>query len=182
MEIEIWKDIPGYEGVYQASNLGNVRSLDRYVRQFTHGYEDTRYIKGVVLVQKIKNNGYLSVCLSNCNKQKHYSVHRLVWKAFNGEIPEGLVINHLNECKTDNRLCNLELVTAKENLNWGTSKQRLGVSKGKPVIQYDKDWNYIKEYVSASEAGRETGVNFSKIALVCNGKRNVAGGFIWKYK
>ena len=85
MEKEIWKDIPGYEGHYQASNFGKIRSL--------------KYSKVRILKPSKNGSGYHTVLLYLNNVAKNLSIHRLVWISFNGPIPEGLEINHLNEKK-----------------------------------------------------------------------------------
>lgn len=110
---EIWKDVLDYEGLYLVSNFGRVKSL----------------IKGIILKPGFKGRGYLCVNLCKDGKLKNFLVHRLVVEAFQGKIPEGLVVNHLNEIKTDNRLENLEICTHKENLNYGTSRARISASK-----------------------------------------------------
>lgn len=109
--IERWMAIKGYEGLYEISNLGNVRSL--------------WFGKRKILKQKKGKNGYYSVTLcKNGIKKKEFLVHRLVVISFLGPIPEGYVVNHLNENKLDNRLSNLEICTQKENTNYGTGIQR----------------------------------------------------------
>ena len=108
LEKEIWKDIPNYEG-YQVSNLGRVKSLER-IDALGHRLKEK-------ILKPQTNSRYYQVCLCKNSKVKKYFVHRLVWIAFNGTIPEGLQVNHINEVKTDNRLSNLNLMTAKENTN-----------------------------------------------------------------
>lgn len=111
MTKEEWRDIPGYENMFQASNLGNIRSLDRYVNHQRNG--KTLY-KGKILSMAISNVGYYHVALSKDGKSKGFTVHRLVCYAFFG-IKESLVINHKNGIKTDNRIENLEYCTQSEN-------------------------------------------------------------------
>ena len=168
MEKEIWKNIPGYEGHYQASNLGRIRSLKcNNVRILKLG----RSRDGYYLVQ---------LCLNNV--VKNAIVHRLVWEAFNRPIPEGLQINHLNEIKSDNRLENLSLCTAKENINYGTRTERVTKKLSKPVIQLDKQGNFIKEWPSSSEIQRQLGFAVSNIRKCCRNEIHSAYGFIWKQK
>lgn len=125
-EKEIWKAIPGFEG-YEASDLGRIRSLN-YRRS------------GKMKVLKAGfNRGYCWVRLSKDGKQKYFLVHRLVWISFRGPIPKGLQINHLNEDKSDNRLSNLEMVTAKQNINYGTRTERAAKAlKGKKFTEEHK--------------------------------------------
>lgn len=136
--IERWMAIKGYEGLYEISNLGNVRSLWFGNRK--------------ILKQKKGKNGYYSVTLcKNGIKKKEFLVHRLVVISFLGPIPEGYVVNHLNENKLDNRLSNLEICTQKENSNYGTAPQRRAkaisiANKGKkrPNIKTGKYLDLIK--------------------------------------
>ena len=113
---EIWKSIPGYEGKYEASNFGNIRSLN---------YNKTGKTK--IMKQRLAKNGYLRVTLG-FNKKKEYPVHVLIYKTFIGEIKEGMQVNHLNEIKTDNRLCNLSIVTPKENINYGNCIEKIRIA------------------------------------------------------
>ena len=103
-QIEVWKDVPNYNGVYQVSNLGNVRSFKKN--------------KVKILKQKKLNSGYLSAVLF-LKIRKYYSVHQLVAMAFLNHTPCGfkLVVNHKNFIKTDNRLENLEVITHRQNTN-----------------------------------------------------------------
>lgn len=168
MEKELWVDIPGYEGQeqYQVSNLGNVMSLN---------YRNTG--KHKLLKFHTTRKGYREVCIWENQKLKHYSVHHLVWEAFNGPIPEGMQINHIDEDKTNNRLENLSLVTPLENNLWGTRIERIG----KKVIQYDLNGNLVKVFKTISEAERDLGIYGTSITACCRGKVNTAGGFKWRY-
>lgn len=164
---EIWKPIKGFEGFYDVSNFGRVRSL---------------YRKEKILKSAKDKDGYLIVGLYKNGKGKTYMVHRLVWEAFRGSIPKGMQVNHINENKTDNRLENLELVTPKENCNWGMRNKKIGNANSIPVLQFSKDGKFIMEHPSAREAERQTEVFNNNICNCCKGKCKSAGGFIWKYK
>ena len=171
---EIWKDIPNYEGWYKVSNYGRIKSL---IRNTNNQYRKTERIL------KINTSGkYYRICLYKDSIKKYYLVHRLVWEAFNGPIPEGMQVNHINEVKTDNRLLNLNLMTCKENINWGTATERRTIKRSKRVIQLDLNGNFIKEYTSLSNVGRETSYYFQNISKCCLGKIPTAYGYIWKYK
>lgn len=178
--IEIWKDIKGFEGIYQASNLGRVKSLERIDAL-------GRKVKERILKPGLTNKGYYQVWLCKNSIKKKYFVHRLVWIAFNGRIPEGYEVNHINEVKTDNRLSNLNLMTAKENMNWGTrnarsAKKHINGKKSKAVLQFDLNDNFIKEYPSIRQVERELGFAQPNISACCNGKYKQMYGFKWKYK
>lgn len=116
---ELWKDIPGYEGHYQVSELGNVRSLDRTILYIRRGENRTMFLRGIVLKPILGSCNYLTVSLSDNNSAKTYRVHQLVAMAFLGHTPCGykLVVNHKNFDRTDNRVENLEIVTMRENGN-----------------------------------------------------------------
>lgn len=173
--IEEWKDIPNYEGIYQISNLGRVKSLNRVNAR---GYE----LKEKILKLWISNNGYFRVALWKNSKIRNYLVHRLVYEAFNGSIPEEYEVNHINEIKTDNRLSNLNLMTCKENINFGTRNERISKKLSKAVLQFDLQDNFIKEFPSTHQVERETGFNQSYICACCKGKQKTAYNYKWKYK
>lgn len=178
---EIWKDILGFEGLYQVSNYGRVKSLER---------SDAigRKRKERILKPQLNNNGYYLVPLWKQSIGKAYQVHRLVWSAFNGPIPEGYEINHLDESPVNNALSNLSLVTHKKNVNYGTRNERAGkVLKNrkdlsKSVMQYDLQDNFVKEYASTHQAERETGFAQQNICACCKGKLKQVYGYKWKYK
>ena len=181
---EEWRDIKGYEGLYQISNLGRIKSFDKVIAQKNNS---TAIKKGRILKPSTSHSGYYQIVLSKQSIRKSYKVHRLIWLAFYGSIPEGYEVNHINEIKTDNRLSNLNLMTHKENCNWGTGIERchnqlINGKCSKSVLQFDLNDNFIKEYSSINQAKRETGFNSSDISSCCKGKRKTAHGFKWKYK
>ena len=184
MSNEIWKDIKGFEGLYQVSNLGRVKSLKRF-RKGKNG--SLVPVKEKILKPRMLNSGYYIVHLCKNSIQKWYQVHRIVYEAFNGSISEGLQVNHINEVKTDNRLSNLNLMTCKENINYGTgierrAKKQIKGKKSKPVLQFDLNDNFIKEYPSTHQAERETGFSQGNIVNCCKGRCKTAYNYIWKYK
>ena len=165
---EIWKDIKDYEGLYQVSNWGRVKSI--------------KFGKERILKQHINiKGGYYYVCLLKNGKHKNYYVHRLVAEAFipnSYNLPQ---VNHRDENKLNNNVDNLEWCTNEYNHNYGTINERISQSQSKPVLQYDLNGNLIKEWKSVNECGRN-GFNQGDICKCCNGKRKTAKGFIWVYK
>ena len=121
-EQELWKDIDGYEGRYQASNRGRIRSLNRI---FTNCRGRKQSFRERILKPENVFDGYERVCLSKNGRYKHFRVATLVYEAFNGSIPEGLEIDHINGDRTDNRLENLRVCTHKVNCNNPITRERI---------------------------------------------------------
>ena len=167
--VEIWKDILGYEGLYQVSNLGNVMSF---------------WGKTPKLLRAGKSSsGYLFVILSNHNKsRKNFKIHRLVAQAFLPNPNNYPQVNHKDENPLNNNVSNLEFCTQQYNNQYGTRLERVSRALSKPVLQFDKNGIFINEYPSIKDAARKTGVNQGDIVWVCRGKLKTAGGYIWKYK
>ena len=190
MENEVWKDIEGYEGMYQVSNLGRVRSLDRYVPAFcalSKTGEIVNYFrKGVIIKQHIAGkSGYLYVRLSIGDKAKGYSVHRLVAKAFipnPDNLPE---VNHIDEDHLNNQADNLEWVTHFQNEHHGTKIERAAKTRyRRPVEALNEKGEVVATYDRIVDAAKALGINIGTIWQVCNKIRNckTAGGYRWKYK
>lgn len=183
MKEEIWRDIPGYEGLYQASNLGRVRSLDREVK---HNYGGVAVKKGKILTPRHER---AQVTLNKDGIRSYYLVSRLVYSAFYGPIPEGMQVNHISEDFTDDRLENLNLMTPKENTNWGTRNERVRKTQrnrkdlSKEVIQLNLDGTVIKDdWPSTKEVERVLKYYQANISRCCLGKLKTYKGFIWRYK
>ncbi len=182
--MEEWKDIIDFEGLYEISNLGNVRSKDTKAELYINGkLSSSRIIKGKQL--KIFLNcisGRKYVVLFKNSKTYTKLVHRLVAEAFIPNPNNYKEINHIDEDFTNNCVNNLEWCTRKYNVNYGTRTQRQKEKMYKPVLQFNKNGEFIKEYKSINQASEETGAYAQAISKVCKGERITAGKYIWKYK
>lgn len=169
--IEIWKDIKGYEGIYQVSNYGRVKSLHN---KFGN--------KELIMKLNKKYNGYYQVRLKNNGESKDVSIHRLVALHFIPNPENKPQVNHINEDKSDNRAENLEWCTSSYNNTYGTRIERVKSKVSKPVLQYDLNGNFIKEYLSLVEASKQNNFSAGNICNCCYGRYSQANGYIWKYK
>ena len=172
---ELWKDVQGYEGSYQVSSFGRVRSLDRI--DFVG-----RQLKGAIMKPNIMKSGYHLVGLRRGNIQNKLYIHRLVALAFIDNPYNLLEINHLDEDKSNNNHTNLEWCSRKYNMNYGTGAKRGGINSSKEVYQYSLDNKLIRKYKSATEASKQTGFNLGNICSCCRGDLKTSKGFVWKYK
>ena len=188
MNNEIWKDIPGYENLYQISNLGRVKSLSRKWSP-----------KENILKAKGGAEIYLHVSLWKNRKSTHLYIHKCVAQVFIPNPNNFKYVNHKDENKKNNVISNLEWCDAKYNANYGTrnirisNKQKNNIAKSYPVLQYDLSGNFISEYPSIMEAHRQTGFSVNAIRIMCEGgyfdnrtnkfyKSKQLKGYIFKYK
>lgn len=178
MTDEQWKDIPGYEGLYQASKDGQVKSLGRLSCRKDgrlNRYEEK------TLKQSRHPKGYMRVCLTKNGKIKGLFVHRLVAMAFIPNPKHLPQVNHINEDKTDNRACNLEWVSCVDNVNHGTGKIRCGKAHEFPVVMIMPDGTET-EFSSATAAANALGIVSQGIQNCCSGREPSYKGFRWRYK
>lgn len=162
MEEEIWKDIKDYEGLYQVSNYGRVKSL----------YKKTNFntSKETILSPGIDKRGYLQVVIYKESKPRGRRIHRLVAETFIENPENKRTINHLDENKLNNK---------SNNLKWATDQENIDYSQSKAVVQI-KDNNVIKIWTSASEAAKH-GFHQGHISICCRNENNSHRGFKWKF-
>lgn len=183
--IEIWKDIENYEGFYQVSNLGRVRSLERDV--FNYRGTVIRHIEEKILVQGIDRHGYAHIILCLNGKRKTMKVHRLVALAFIPNPENKPMVNHKDENPLNNCVDNLEWCTASYNANYGTRNERMAQNhkylklgdnpRARAVFCVELN----KTFDCAKRAEKELGIWGSSIGSACRGEWKTAGGFHWKF-
>lgn len=186
--MEIWKDIKGFEGYYQISDSGNVRSLTRF--------DGIRERKGQDIKPNLKHNGYLQVGLRKNSKRKWYSLHRLVAIHFI-ENPEGKSqVNHIDCNKQNNKTNNLEWVTSKENLLHARKNNLIKMPKGenhknfgmcggksksaKKVVRYKRETGEVKIY-NAKILAKNDGFDVTCISKCCHKKNKTHKGYEWYF-
>ena len=162
---EIWKDIQGYEGLYQVSNLGRVKSL---------------YKGGTILKGSVNNRGYHIVMLYKGGKYKHFLIHRLVAQAFISNPQKLPQVNHKDEDKSNNSVSNLEWCTNIYNNLYHDKAKRVGVKEGKPVAQYTLSGKLVRVWKSSHEAER-IGYHARHIGECCSGKIQTHQGYMWRF-
>lgn len=169
--VEVWKDIKGYEGLYQISNYGRVKSFK--MKKAQHVY---------LLKPYPTKCGYLRVSLSKNNKYKGELIHRLVANYFLDNPNNYKEVNHKDENKQNNCVENLEWCDRKYNVLYGTAKQRESKTKHKYYIeQYDLNQNLIKKWDSLKEIEINTNYKKNNIQQNCLGNTKTAYSYIWKY-
>lgn len=191
---EEWKDIKGFEGRYQISNFGRIKSLERtfvYSASNQTGveFESQKYCPEKT-IKPYARSGYLHIQLKKHSRSYNFSIHRLVAEHFIPN-PENLpFVNHIDENKQNNRVDNLEWCTAKHNANHGTRNKRIAEKLKNnpmfyiPVLCYDLKNNFVGRYESAVAAGKELNVSPSEVTACCRMYygRVSAGGYKWKYE
>lgn len=183
---EIWKDVKGYEGLYQVSNLGRVKSLDAYVNV---GIKNVKKAlrKGKYLKATVNRCGYFIVELSKNGTRKTTTIHRLVASAFIDNPHNKPCVNHIDGNKQNNYISNLEWCTHSENIKHAFDNGLKVCKYGKEhhnhkiINQYDLNNNFIKKWYGFHEINRELGFDYRNIWACCNGKQPTAYGYIWRY-
>lgn len=189
MKNEIWKDIAGYEGYYQVSNFGRVKSLQRTV--ITGKYSCPVVLKERILTVSKNKHGYGYVMLASNGTSKSFAVHRLVIKSFILNPENKPQVNHIDGIKTHNELENLEWATNSENqlhahktgLKTSSFAGIFGIDhpRSRKIIQLGIDGLEIDTYYSSVEASQKTGICYGSINNCARGVAKTGGGFIWKY-
>lgn len=174
MKNEVWKDISGYEGYYQISNFGRIKSIKRTI---TRKDGKAKTFSPVMLKQNIGTTGYSYANLSQKGKAKSERAHRLVAEAFIGN-PENLpCINHIDENKTNNKVENLEWCSYRYN-NTYNDKQ---LCRATPVLQFTTNGEFVRKHRSQAEAEKAMGRGRLNISACCRGKIKSCAGYVWKY-
>lgn len=187
--MEIWRDIIGYEGFYQVSNLGNVKSLPRKITQFNNGTKTLTFYKGKILKPQKRGN-YLIVHLTKKGKQKWLFIHRLVAQAFIEQKEGCNIVNHLDNNPSNNKAENLEWTTYKGNMQYASKQGRIHCNSNnlkkaqesrKRAVIGKKD---NKEYYFSSIAEARRKLNLSNHISECCNKvygYTKCGGYEWRY-
>ena len=171
---EEWRDVENYEGKYQISNLGRLRSF-------------ARSVEPLIFAPHYDKDGYIMYGLRRNGKTYTKKAHRLVASAFipnKDNLPQ---INHIDEDKTNNRVSNLEWCSHLYNNRYGTKRQRISfyaMYQGhslRKVRQYTKDGLFVKEHISSRMAERETNIKHQNIIETCRGGQTQSGGYLWCY-
>ena len=178
---EIWKDVQDFEGLYQVSNLGRVRSLDRDITTTYRGTVHVRHYRGVMLIPKKGSAGYQFVVLCDSGRHVCISIHQLVALHFVPGHKDGLIVNHKNEQKDDNRADNLEWCDYTYNNTYGDQFLHRYDGRKMRVIKRDKNGNILGEYESLRDAARQEGHAPTVISRWCRKEHKPQDGYIWDF-
>ncbi|MCF1614639.1 NUMOD4 motif-containing HNH endonuclease [Tetragenococcus koreensis] len=174
---ENWTEIIGYEGAYEISTYGRVKSLNRIIK---NSRGTTMYIKGKMLKPNLNDSGYPKVCLHYKGKQNTFKVHRLVAGHFI-ENPDNLPeVNHKDENKLNNFVNNLEWCTSRYNINYGTRGNRQSKTKGKKVRAIDSNGKVVVSFDVVRKASAY-GYSYQRISECARGLIKTYKGLKWEY-
>ena len=162
---EIWKEIPGFEGLYQVSNYGEIRSTPR------------RGTAGGVMKGHVDQKGYINITLRKDGMQYTQKLHRLIAITFIPNPHNYPEINHKDENKQNNRVDNLEWCTTSYNHEYGTRTLRASIRCGKPIRCIETG----VEYPGARWAARELNIDSSSITKALKNPNRTCGGYHWQY-
>jgi len=161
---EIWRDAIDYEGIYQISNLGRVRTIKNKILAIGH-----------------YPNGYCYANFTSNGKRTTQLIHRLVAKAFIPNTENKPEVNHKDEDITNNKIDNLEWMTSKENANYGTRNERCALPQRIKVVQLTLNNMFVKLYDSCTEASQFMNVGRECISRTCKGKQKKCNGYKFMY-
>lgn len=178
MRKEEWRPIKGFEGIYEVSSLGRVKSLARTI---SFGYGSSYKAKERIMSPHYVK-GYRQVVLYKNRKRIYLQVHRLVAMAFIPNPNNYPIINHKNEIRSDNRPENLEWCSHSYNLSYNGNREKKGKARMRPILQYDKNGHFIAEYAGGVEAQRILGIDRKGISMAICGRLKTYKGYIWKKK
>ncbi len=178
---EIWKDIKGFEGRYQVSNMGRVRSLDRDIVTTYKGTVHTRHYKGKILIPRKSSHGYAFITLADSGIYTNGQIHRLVAMAFVDGYKDGAIVNHKNEIKSDNRAENLEWCDYTYNNTYGEQFVHRYDKRKMPCSRIDTT-GATTNYESIQDAARKTGHPATVIIRWCKQNRPNQEGYLFKFK
>lgn len=166
---EEWRPIEGYEGLYEVSNTGKIVACEKI--------DKNGNLRKRKVLKIFKRKGYYIVQIGGIGNKKTYSVHRLVAKAFIPNPDNFPQVNHKDENKLNNHVNNLEWCTPYYNIHYGTAIMR----KSQGIIQLSKSHEIINTYTSIKDASRQTGIPETTIQNAVHGRKDTAGGFVWRY-
>lgn len=173
---EEFRPIKNYEGLYEVSNYGRVKSLGK----------NKGWCKSLEKIMKISfdKDGYCRITLCKSNKYYNFGIHRLVAKTFLPNFNNYKEVNHIDMNKTNNVVSNLEWCNQNYNLHYGNRNEKISKALSKPIIQYTKDNEKIKEFESINQASKELKLSTTHISQCCRNIKyhKTCGGYIWKYK
>lgn len=196
--IEEWRPVVGFEGLYEVSNWGRIKSLPKTVTRKGICYN----LNEKILKPQPSGNGYLKIFLHNNKYKKQFFVHRIVSEAFIPNPGNKPFIDHINTIRDDNRIENLRWCTQKENCNNPISLSKMSESSmkvdrikvnkvlqeknssvaSKKVYQYDINGNFIRAFNSVIEAAKYIGVKTKSLTVECNRRQHYYLGYLWYYK